>query len=42
MPPPIPAAARTKQPTAPAPVQTRVPKRPSTDDGILIDFDDDE
>jgi hypothetical protein len=49
--PTIPPASRTRQPSQRVPVQragtsgrvaTRVPQRPTTDDGVLIDFDDDE
>jgi hypothetical protein len=41
-PPPVPAAAR-RSATTPPPVPVHVPpKRASTDDGILIDFDEDE
>jgi hypothetical protein len=42
MPPPIPAAARRPGTTPPPMSQTAPPRRASTDDGILIDFDDDE
>jgi uncharacterized protein (TIGR02266 family) len=40
-PPPIPAAAR-KSATTPPPLPVRSAPRASSDDGILIDFDDDE
>ncbi len=40
-PPPIPAAAR-KPPTQQVPIVHAPPTRATTDDGVLIDFDDDE
>jgi hypothetical protein len=43
MPPPVPAAAlRPKAPTQQVPVAPPVSKRATTDEGILIDFDDDD
>jgi hypothetical protein len=43
LPPPVPAAAlRSKAPTQQLPVTPPVPKRATTDEGILIDFDDDD
>ena len=43
MPPPVPAAAlRPKQPTQQVAVAPPAPKRATTDEGILIDFDDDD